>query len=532
MPKNVVMFMLILMIFASLACVFSTPEASKPSLSTSAPAQSPSSTKQITQVSGQEASVPTIAQSPTNTGRSAGIDLLQDSPAQTATPDNPPTLAPQGEFLIIPNEWYKINSSNTVQDFLVTVLGWGISDRELKVNPEPGKKFVWVDAVVSNHSKAYIKFWSEGQASLKNETGEKYKPSLIDFRYEKADQGDFQIAPGEHLRHQYIFSVPQNETQLIFQYNACAGNDKVRCDHPAAIPLSKIPSGETPAPEIKAPDANAYPMGDIITVDDKAFSVYRWEVFTFSQFTPAQDAPQGIFLIKVSLAQSNLGQEKDTLGMTGRLWVNLKDETGRYFVPDLSKGPDGQIEPGERIQSDYYFQIIPGVKGLELVVDVIDPVKKWPTLKRTFISLGAQPALMASVLDKMPGSIAPNAVALGQPVQLGNYMLSVEKVDSPNTSFCAEIKKGQRAVLVTVNEKNTSNTTIVGYALKALLKDSQGKSYEACYMDDKSQKLGELEAGASKTIEYSFIIPDAPGDLWFAQYNFMAKDKKIYFLMK
>ena len=536
MPKKA-FFAILIFIFISLACGLNSPAGLK---------TSPSSIPFLTASKGAPQNLPTENNSELpaapdgteQTGRSAGIDLLTDS-SGTATPDAPPTLAPQAELALYPSEWYPLNATDVSGDFSVTALGWGIPDNELLTQPGPGFKFVRVDAVLTNHSSAYRKIWSEGQASLKDDAGNKYNANKVFFRYELPDQGQLQVAPGEHLRHEFFFSVPQNVSVLTFQYDICSFNDDAHCDKLIAIPLVKASTGGSVPPEINFPDPNIHAMGEVLTQGNKAFSAIRWEVIPPSQQTLDKDTPTGINLIKVSVAVANLGQKSDAMGMgtPGTLWISLKDRSGRYFVSDSwDFGRDNHIQPGEWAQGRYYFQVPPGAVGLELVVDAIDPVKNWPALTRTFISLGEQPVLKDSALGQMPGSLAPNAVPLGQPGQVGSLQITMMKVDFPNTSACSDLNPGERAVLVTASVQNNTSSEVQEYSLQADLKDSQGISRAFCDQKDVSpaanHQVGKLAAGETRTVQYSYIMLEKPGDLWLAQYNLESPDKKIFFLLK
>jgi hypothetical protein len=210
--------------------------------------------------------------------------------------------------------------------------------------------------------------------------------------------------------------------------------------------------------------------------------------------------------------------------------VHLKDRLGRYYVADA--WAEGYLLAGEWAQAEYSFQVPPGVAGLELVVDIVDPVKKWPTLSRTFIGLGDQPVLSDSALSHMLGSLAPNALPLGKPGQVDSFELAVQKVDFPNTSACSDIKPGERPVLVTVSVLNDTSADAESYALQAFIKDHQGFYYASCNRKDDRQAYGPLSPGASLSAQYSFLIPDLPGDLFLAQSKIGETDKKVFFLLK
>lgn len=524
-------------IFVSLACALSTTGAPQNGSSPIPPGLTTGGTPQKLSADNQGGDLPASPDLTEPGGRSAGIDLLPGA-SGTATPDVPPTQAPQAELPLYPHEWYPLNASGASGDLSVTVLGWGLPTKDESGDDKPasGLKFVWIDVVFYNRGSAYQQVWwgLRGPASVKDDAGEKYDVTNLYFIYEKKETSRVQIAPGEHLRRELFFAVPENVAALTFQYALCSDNKILsdQCDQFIAIPLAKVSAGGVVPPEINSPDPGAHALGELITQGDFTFSAVRWEVMPPSEQTSNKDIPRGINFVKVGLAVANMGQQKNAMNATGSLWVSLKDSSGRYFETASSSFGPGQISPGEWAQGQYFFQVPPGTAGLELVVDAIDPVKRWPTFTRIFISLGDQPALAATSLEQMPGSLALNAIPLGQPGQLGAYQFAVKKVDFPNTSFCSDIKPGQRAVLLTVSELNTGSSTITGYDVWAFLKDSQGNYHGSCYSEDDGPKVGELAAGATRMFQYSFIIPDVPGDLWLVQYNFMSKDNGVFFILK
>jgi hypothetical protein len=286
-----------------------------------------------------------------------------------------------------PDEWYPLNATQESGDFSVTVLGWGIPGKEETVQADPGFKFIWIDVVLYNHGSPYLLFYPGMQATLKDEAGKEYSLNDLVFRYENDSAGNANIAPGEHLRHEFYFTVPENFSPLTFHYDICSGNSG-SCGEPIQIPLAKAPASAQAPAETNAPDPATHAMGEVITLGQQAFSVIRWQVAPPSgQPRPGADYPKGINLVQVNIVLANLDQQAMKTDATSGLWINLKDKTGRYYKVDTwGFGGLGQLEPGEWQQGYYTFEVPPGVEGLELVFDS-GPVKKWPALTRTFVSL-------------------------------------------------------------------------------------------------------------------------------------------------
>jgi len=465
-------------------------------------------------------------------GRSAGISLIPEA-SGTATPNIPPTLPPLPKQYIYPAEWYWLNASDGSDYFSMTVVGWGLPPSgEIKSQLEPGNKLVMVEAVLHNKSNSYIKIWSEGQASLKDLSGNKFSSKNIFFIYEKKDSGDLIIAPGEHFLHTFIFSVPENTSGLTFQYDICSGNSSDLCGQLLSIPLVQDTSGKSPS-GTNLPDPGIYKFGEVITLEDRVYAVIRWEAVSLLNPEKNDEGnPFGTNLLKVRLVTVNLGNQNIETGLNNNgVSIDLKDGSGRYFPKAMGHGMDAQIEPDEKAIIETYFHVPPGSMGLELVLDSVDPVKGWPTITRIFINLGDQPALAETSLSQMPGFLAPNAVPFGQSGKVADSQFTVIKVDYPSISMC-DIPPGNRAVLVTVNEMNTGNQMLVGWPYRVFLKDSQANFHDTCDQDDDGQTVGELQPNESRNIQYSFILPDFQGDLWLMLNNASVNKNKVFFLLK
>ncbi len=471
-------------------------------------------------------------------GRSAGIDL--SGPSGTITPNVPPTLAPQAKPLLVPDEWYPLNAAAAGSDFSVTILGWGVpttvlaseSSGDKTITADPGYQYLRIDAIITNLGSANTEFWPGSQARLKDSAGQVYSPNDLEFRYESGSAGNAHIAAGEHLRHNFYFTVPTNAGGLTFQYYPCFGNS-VQCPNDVVeLPLAKTAASAQAPAETVTLDSGAYKLGEVITIGKVAFSVIRWLVETPPADAMASDRPPGVNLVGVNVLIANLDTKAFNTDATGGIWVGLKDKTGWYFPTDnFTTGWGGQLEPGEWMQVYFAYQAPPGVGGLEFVIDSGEPAK-WPQISRTFISLGDQPALDLSQIEQMPGSIAPNPIPLGQAGAVGPFQVSVQKVAFPNTSACGDIPAGYKAVLVTASGVNAGSTKEETYAVRTFLKDSHGNQFSACNTENDSIATSGLEAGATMNLVYSFLVPDFGGEIALVELAPGTGSPKIFFALQ
>lgn len=86
--------------------------------------------------------------------------------------------------------------------------------------PEPGNKFVVVDVTLENKSAEAKSISSMLQMYLKDDTGQKYDLDLMASTASGGTTPDGEIAPGEKLRGQVGFQVPEDAQGLVFVYDA------------------------------------------------------------------------------------------------------------------------------------------------------------------------------------------------------------------------------------------------------------------------------------------------------------------------
>jgi hypothetical protein len=486
-------------------------------------------------------SLPLPATPTSSTGRSAGIDL--SGSAATAAPNVPPTLAPQAALHLVEDEWYPSNvtESDTVRNFSATILGWGIpksisvgeaTGDQKGVQAKPGYHYVRLDLALYNGGREYLDYSPISQLILQDDAGNNYdQDPSIHFIYEADSPGNSNLAPGEHLRQNFYFTIPDDAGLVTLRYDICASNDGA-CGEYIYLPLNKIPDNAQPPAEFTIADQGTHPMSEVQTVGDLAFSVIRWQVETPTADPTNSNRLPGVNLVGVTMLIANQGTAAISTDATSGIWVSLKDHTGWYFpVDNVSTGWGGQIEPGEWMQVYYAFQAPPGVAGLELVIDTGEPAK-WPVLERTFVSLGDQPALDLSPIEQMPGSIAPNPIPLGQAGAIGPFQISVQKVAFPNTSACGDIPAGYKSILVTASGINTSSEKKETYALQTYLKDSHGNQFSACNTENDSIATSGLDAGATMNLVYSFLVPDFGGDVFLIEKSTEWDSSKIFFALK
>lgn len=86
--------------------------------------------------------------------------------------------------------------------------------------PEPGNKFVVIDLTLENKGSEDRHVSSLLQMYLKDEQGRKYELDLAATVASGGSTPDGEIAPGEKLRGQVGFQIPENAKNLVFVFDA------------------------------------------------------------------------------------------------------------------------------------------------------------------------------------------------------------------------------------------------------------------------------------------------------------------------
>jgi hypothetical protein len=86
--------------------------------------------------------------------------------------------------------------------------------------PDEGYKFVVVDVTIKNKSSEAVSVSSMLQMSLKDDAGQGYDVDLMASAASGGSTPDGEIAPGETIRGQVGFEVPDDTTGLVFVFDA------------------------------------------------------------------------------------------------------------------------------------------------------------------------------------------------------------------------------------------------------------------------------------------------------------------------
>ena len=292
--------------------------------------------------------------SPTLVATAAPVDsALQPEPTQA-----PAVVSPQ---------LYKVGDIVAIDGSVLTVLGWEHVPGDDFSQPDAGNRFVAVDLLVVNNSQSSMSISTMLQMSMKDNTGQKYDVDFLASTATNSSSVDGELAPGEKVRGEVGFQVPQAAQGLQFVFDdSIFGTGKVFVD------LGSEPvKVEPPASIAGESTQQAFNVGDVIAMGTTTITVNGVTYPAGDQFN--QPNPGSKFLV-VDLTIQN--QSAEAISFSSLLQTWLKDASSQKYDVDLmasvasgSSSPDGEIAPGETVRGQIGFQVPETATGLVFVFD-------------------------------------------------------------------------------------------------------------------------------------------------------------------
>ncbi len=133
------------------------------------------------------------------------------APEEVAPTDTPEPLGPTA---------YQVGDIISIGDTVMVVLGWDSPPGDEFSKPDEGNKFVVVDLVFVNHGEDSTSISTMLQMNLKDDTAQMYGIDLMAQVASGGTSPDGEIVPGEKIRGQVGFQVPQDAQGLVFVFDA------------------------------------------------------------------------------------------------------------------------------------------------------------------------------------------------------------------------------------------------------------------------------------------------------------------------
>jgi hypothetical protein len=292
--------------------------------------------------------------SPTLVATTAPVDpALQEQPTQV-----PPVVSPQN---------YKVGDIVSISDSVLTVLGWENVPGNDFSKPDAGNKFVAVELLIVNNSQSAMSVSTLMQMSLKDNTGQKYDVDFLASTATNAGSVDGELAPGEKVRGEVGFQIPETAQGLQFVFDdSIFGTGKVFFDL-GAEPLKLEP----PVSIAGESSQQSYNIGDVVAMGTTTITVNQVTNPAGDQFN--QPDPGNKFLV-IDLTIQN--QSATAISFSSLLQTWLKDASAQKYDVDLmasvasgNSSPDGEIAPGETVRGQICFQVPATATGLTFVFD-------------------------------------------------------------------------------------------------------------------------------------------------------------------
>lgn len=133
----------------------------------------------------------------------------------------PIAMDPPQDLNLIPSlDIYQVGDLIKISDIVIQVLGISYPTGTEIVKPKEGFQFVGVDIQVENQGSTVKEITSVVQMYLKDDTGQKYTFHLGAQSLLDAGLPDDELRPGEYVRGQIGFQVPEDSPGLVLVFDA------------------------------------------------------------------------------------------------------------------------------------------------------------------------------------------------------------------------------------------------------------------------------------------------------------------------
>lgn len=269
---------------------------------------------------------------------------------------------------------------------------------------------------------------------------------------------------------------------------------------------------DTPVPQ----GPTTYQVGDIISIGNMVMVVLGWDSPPADDFNKPDEGKK---FVAVDILLVNQGS--DITSVSSLLQMHLKDETAQKYDVDLianvatgSSSPDGEVNPGERVRGKVGFQVSQDAAGLVFVFDA----EVFGTGK-VFVELGPEPIAIEPPAQ-LAGEQAQTTFAIGDIIEVGDLMLTVNEVTSPPGDEFSKPDDGNKFVVVDVTLENKGTEAKgISSMMQMYLKDATGQKYALDLMASVASggvtPDGEIAQGERIRGQVGFQVPENAQGLVF-----------------
>lgn len=264
-----------------------------------------------------------------------------------------------------------------------------------------------------------------------------------------------------------------------------------------------------------AAQPQVFNIGDVIGIDSLNLIVLGWQVVEGNSF--AQPEP-GQRFIAVEMVIVNQGDSPQSV--SGLWQLSLKDAEFRKYTPDLSatvaiggRELGGVLVPVERLRGWTGFSVPEDARELTLTFD-----SNLFSSGTASVVLGDDPVMLEPPAT-IPGEQPIPVFNVGESVQVGDLVVTVNEVISPPGDRFSQPDDGYRFVLVDVTIENRGGDAKFLSSLQTWIKDAQGYLYTeditATSLATGGRIDGELPAGQTVRGQIGFEVPANASELRF-----------------
>lgn len=426
--------------------------------------------------------------------------------------------------------YYPLNEYFTQAEITLVIMGWGQPAVGAEAQPDPGQKFVMVDLVLKNEGEDILVVAPEVQMTLQDARGTTY-PVESRFRYSRGVAHPFQegVLPGEHVRGQIMFQVPQDSYEFTFIYNPQPWWQAA----PFVVMLPASAAAESLPAGLFSIRAETHAVGEVVTLGGQlSFVVNGMEVER-----PA--AAEDFRYVILDLEVVNLGRQT----LTDSSWrVGLRDITGQQYELDSSPLLHANtigINPlplvpmnlagGERVRGEVSFKVSPDAEELIFLLGITNPASFNSWLERAVVSLGEWPQPQGPPVS-LPGAQAPVAVPKGVTAQVDALAVTVTQVAYPQETQWGRAAPGSKWVTVQLMVENNQSTSAEFPSQDGLLKDQIGRYYSLAAFKLGTDSGGPLFPGESVEALLEFMVPLQSRELYLVYPT--REHQKVFFALQ
>lgn len=225
-------------------------------------------------------------------------------------------------------------------------------------------------------------------------------------------------------------------------------------------PAEAVESGNESQPTEEAPlGPVSAGVGEIVESGDLAMFVVGWEEIAPTSYWKPESGKK---FIAVDFMVVNMGKIPVPLSCYSDVY--LKDETAQVYDNDSGAQLAGRIHcislevnPGEKVRGKVGFQVPENATGLQFIFDSDD----WNAGK-VFVDLGVQPT-SAQVPSSLPGEKPQTSDKVGEPIQFGSLIVTVNAVTHPTFADYNKPAEGNTFIAVDVTIENTGSVSVEIY---------------------------------------------------------------------